>query len=68
MERNKKKLSPCIISWAKFALEIKTKVPNNSKKCSEKYWVNIIDYLIVIYPDKSVNKKKAYGEFYLVKR
>lgn len=61
-------LSPCIISWAKYALVIKNKVPKNSKKCSEKYWIRIIDCLVQIYPDSHKNKKKAYKKFYLVKK
>ena len=68
MEKNKKKLSPCVISWAKYALEIKIKKPKNSKKCSQKYWFKIIDYLIVVYLDIQTNRNKAYSQFYFVKK
>lgn len=61
-------LSPCIISWAKFALEIKFNKPQNSKKCSEKYWIRIIDSLVQLYPDSHKNKKKAYKKFHVVKK
>lgn len=61
-------LSPCIISWARFALEIKTDKPINSKKCSEKYWKRVINYLVVLYPECTKNKKIAYGKFYYVKK
>jgi hypothetical protein len=63
-----KKYSPCIISWARYALEIKTKAPMNNKKCSERYWRKIIDCLIILNPGKKVNKTKAYNSYRFVKK
>lgn len=38
-------LSPCIISKAKYALGLKLKKPLNSKKCSLRYWREVLTIL-----------------------
>lgn len=43
---NDKELSPCIVSWAKFALNIKLNRPTNSKKCSLTYWQDVINTIL----------------------
>jgi len=44
--KNDKSLSPCIISWGKFALNIKSDKPKNTKKCSETYWNDVIETIL----------------------
>ena len=41
----KVEMSPCIVSKAKYALGLKTNKPHNNKKCSEHYWIKVINYL-----------------------
>jgi len=65
IESNTKQLSPCIVSKAKFALGAKTKKPTNKKRCSKKYWDNVIDTLCKNDPTlnpKKENAKEMYNE------
>jgi hypothetical protein len=36
-------ISPCILSKAKYALNLKALTPKNKKKCSKKYWILAIE-------------------------
>lgn len=67
-DENHKALSPCIISWAKYALKIKCIRPNNNKKCSRNYWINVIDYLLKRYPEFGSNRLDAINKFNHVER
>ncbi len=58
-----KQLSPCIISWARFALEIKSERPINTKKCSRNYWIKVLDYLLIKFPKKIKNKERAINKY-----
>jgi hypothetical protein len=46
INQNGKKLSPCIVSWARFALNIKLNRPRNRKKCSITYWHDVINTIL----------------------
>lgn len=46
INQNGKKLSPCIVSWARFALNIKPSRPRNIKKCSITYWHDVINTIL----------------------
>ena len=63
-----KAFSPCIISWGKYALKIKCIRPNNSKKCSKNYWIDVIDYLLKKHPEFKENRLEAINKFNCVKR
>ena len=65
---SKVSLSPCIISWAKYALKIKSIKPNNNKKCSKHYWIDVIDYLLKKYPEFEGNRLEAINKFNFVER
>jgi RNAse (barnase) inhibitor barstar len=67
-DKNYKSLSPCIISWAKYALKIKFISPNNNKKCSKHYWIYIIDYLLKKQAEFEENRLEAINKFNYVKR
>lgn len=69
-DQNNKELSPCIVSWAKFALEIKPNKPTNSKKCVLKYWKKVIDIILSTekYESYQKNKNKAMHKFDLVEK
>ena len=41
-KKNGSEISPCILSQIKYALGLKTKNPSNNKKCSNKYWNEIL--------------------------
>ena len=56
-------LSPCIISWARFALKIKFNRPKNSKKCSKDYWIKVIERLLEIYKEIEKYKIEAILKF-----
>lgn len=59
MENKEKQLSPCIISWAKYALEFKGKEkPKNIKTCSEKYWEKVIFTILKDKKYETVLKNK----------
>ena len=58
-----KQLSPCIISWARFALKIKFNRPTNSKKCSKDYWIKVIERLLEIYKENEKYKIEAILKF-----
>ena len=60
---NKQQLSPCITSWARFALQIKYKRPTNSKKCSRVYWVKVIKRLLEDYKMNEKYKVAAILKF-----
>lgn len=51
-DENKKELSPCIVSKAKYALGLKSTKPANSKTCSPEYWEKVIDVLAKSSPLK----------------
>ena len=61
-------LSPCIVSWAKYAIGFKTNIPLNSNKASLDYWVKVIDYLLGQdkYQHLKKNREKAIQQFNLV--
>ncbi len=42
----KKQISPCIASKVKYALNLKTIKPKNTKKCSENYWIQTIESIV----------------------
>ena len=44
-DENKKELSPCIVSKAKYALGLKSIKPTNNKTCSLEYWEKVINTL-----------------------
>lgn len=48
-DENKKELSPCIISKAKYALGLKPIKPTNNKTCSLEYWQKVIAILSKTY-------------------
>lgn len=52
-DENDKDLSPCIVSGATFALEIKLLRPKNIKTCSKGYWIKVIDVLL----EKNIGKE-----------
>ncbi|RAK21629.1 hypothetical protein B0I03_10561 [Flavobacterium aquaticum] len=64
----KESLSPCIVSWAKYAIGFKKNIPLNSKKASLDYWVKVIDYLLSQnkYHHLKKNREKAIQQFNLV--
>lgn len=66
--QNDKELSPCIISWGKFALNIKTQRPKNSKKCSLEYWHDVINTILSTpkYRQYAANRQNAIDNFDLV--
>lgn len=41
-----KQISPCILSKARFALNLTAKRPVNNKTCSFSYWKSVIDTLV----------------------
>lgn len=61
-------LAPCIISWARYALEMKKIIPQNSKKCSLEYWITVLDFLITKYPTFNNARESAIAKFDFVKR
>jgi|GEM_PF-2746676 len=65
-----KMLSPCIISWAKFALNIKSDKPKNSKKCSIAYWRDTIDTILSKpeYAGYLSNRELAIERYHYVSR
>ncbi|MFZ4796945.1 MAG: hypothetical protein ACOYMA_05590 [Bacteroidia bacterium] len=65
MLKNKKNkmISPCIISKAKYALDIKPIKPQNSKKCSLNYWSEVLNILAV-----SSNSKIIIDEQFILKK
>jgi hypothetical protein len=65
---SKVSLSPCVISWAKYALGIKNIKPQNSKKCSVDYWIRVVDDLIKLHPSFFSYRENAIDKYYLVKR
>ena len=65
---SKVSLSPCVISWAKYALGIKNIKPKNSKKCSNNYWIRVIDDLIKLHPNFYNQRENAIEKFYLVRK
>ena len=65
---NKVSLSPCVISWAKYALGIKNIKPQNLKKCSMNYWIRVIDELIKLHPIFFSYRKNAIDKYSFVKR
>jgi hypothetical protein len=67
-DKNYKSLSPCIISWAKYALAMKKIKPQNSKKCSLEYWIKVLDFLIKKYPTFYNSRESAIAKFDFVKR
>ncbi|MET3538390.1 hypothetical protein [Chryseobacterium limigenitum] len=64
-DKNNKELSPCIISWGKFALDIKLIKPKNSKKCTLEYWQKTIDTILSQpkYQSFVKNRNKAIQKF-----
>jgi hypothetical protein len=50
----KKQISPCIASKIKYALNLKTIKPKNTKKCSENYWIQSIESIVF---DKEITDK-----------
>lgn len=38
-------ISPCILSKGRFALGLKDSRPTNTKRCSLRYWIRVIDTL-----------------------
>ena len=54
----KKQISPCIVSKVKFALDIKSILPNNKKICSKNYWILAVKSIALelkIDNDKIIN-------------
>ncbi|MBO9595007.1 MAG: hypothetical protein J7599_19035 [Niabella sp.] len=51
-DENKKELSPCIVSKAKYALGLKSIKPTNNKTCSLEYWEKVVAILSKTYPLK----------------
>lgn len=70
VNRNDKELSPCIVSWAKFALNIKKETPRNSKKCSLEYWHDVINTILAKpeYNQFVPNRQIAIENFNFVSR
>lgn len=69
--KNPKKLSPCIVSWAKFALNVENKTkPKNKTKCTEKYWRKVIDTILAKpeFEKYNSNKASAYQKYEFVKK
>jgi hypothetical protein len=68
-DENNKELSPCIVSWAKYALKIKSVKPNNNKKCSLVYWRKVIERLLEIYKENEKYRIEALSryDFYVKK-
>jgi hypothetical protein len=64
-----KQIAPCISSKAKYALNLKFTQPNNIKKCSKKYWIDVIESLCIKHKviDQSLNKSaiEKYDELIL---
>jgi hypothetical protein len=42
----RKQISPCIAPKVKYALNLKTIKPKNTKKCSENYWIQSIESIV----------------------
>lgn len=64
-DENNKELSPCIVSWGRFALNIKQIKPKNSKKCTLEYWQKVIDTILSkpAYQPYEKNRNKAIQKF-----
>lgn len=69
-DENNKQLRPCIVSWAKFALEIKSEKLNNSNKCIFKYWQKVIDTILSKpqYESYEKNRNTAIQKFDFVSK
>ncbi|MDX9789187.1 MAG: hypothetical protein RBT61_00010 [Candidatus Kapabacteria bacterium] len=64
---------PCIISWARYALDMKDNKAQNSQTCSKEYWEDVINFLFTKNntekkktPIKRSIKEKAIKQFHLV--
>ncbi len=57
-DKDGKQLSPCICSWARFALDYKSSKPKNSKRCSSEYWDKTIDKVGAGLPKGRIRKAK----------
>jgi len=68
--QNGKELSPCIISWGMFTLNIKTEIPKNNKKCSLEYWYDVINTILSQpkYSQYAINRQNAIDSFDFVSR
>lgn len=68
--KNNRELSPCIVSWAKFALEIKLNQPKNSKKCTKAYWNEVLNAILSQskFQLYRKNRSKALQKFYFVSK
>ncbi len=40
-------ISPCIVSKARYALDLKNEQPRNSKRCTLAYWKRVIETISV---------------------
>ncbi|WP_405576855.1 hypothetical protein [Winogradskyella sp. Asnod2-B02-A] len=56
-------LSPCILSWARYALGIKQQKAKNTKTCSKDYWIKTINYLLLKHTNKETNRLRAIDLF-----
>ncbi len=68
-DQNNKQLSPCIVSWAFYALDIKTIQPiNDDKTCSNEYWIKVIDCILSQpkYASYITNRQAAIERYPLV--
>ena len=66
--QNNKELSPCIVSWGRYALGMKTDKPKNTKKCTETYWHDVINTLVYNYGAFGNSRQLAIQRFYYVSK
>jgi hypothetical protein len=59
----KKQISPCIVSKAKYALNLKKNKPFNTKICSYEYWCKVIDTFSLKNNLTSKNTQEAKNKF-----
>lgn len=63
IDENGTQLSPCICSYARFALGLKLLRPQNNKKCSYNYWLRVINHLSRVHNLNTVITSRAYGKY-----
>jgi hypothetical protein len=59
-------IRPCIVSIARFALELKEEIPvhNPPQRCTLSYWINVLDTLCLINRiDDQARRQRAINRF-----
>ena len=59
----KTQIAPCILSKAKYALNIKKQKPSNNKKCSLDYWIKVIKTICNQQTISDTIKKEAIRKY-----